>query len=53
MTWLRSFFEALGPKGAVANVEAVLVSRAREDWAVEGLELRLAEATRRRSTRAA
>jgi hypothetical protein len=37
LTTLRS----LGHQGALANVQAVLESRTREDWLVEGLSRRL------------
>lgn len=38
---LTTFLRSLGPAGAVANARAVLDERRREDWAVDGLLLRL------------
>jgi hypothetical protein len=38
---LTTIVRLLGNDGAVANAQAVLEERAREDWIVQGLTLRL------------
>jgi hypothetical protein len=38
---LTTFVRSLGNDGALANAQAVLESRAREDWLVQGLAGRL------------
>ncbi len=38
---LTTLLRSLGNPGAVANVRQVLEARQREDWAVEGLVVRL------------
>lgn len=38
---LTTFVRSLGTDGALANVQAVLDARAREDWLVQGLARRL------------
>ena len=41
MNPLTTFVRSLGKDGATANARAVLEARAREDWLVQGLTLRL------------
>jgi hypothetical protein len=38
---LTTFVRSLGNEGALANAQAVLDARAREDWIVQGLTRRL------------
>jgi hypothetical protein len=38
---LTTFVRSLGNDGALANAQAVLDARVREDWLVQGLTLRL------------
>jgi hypothetical protein len=38
---LTTFVRSLGNDGAVANVEAMVAARRREEWLVQGLVLRL------------
>jgi hypothetical protein len=38
---LTTLLRSLGPRGALANVQAVFEARAREEWLVEGLTRRL------------
>jgi hypothetical protein len=40
---LTTLLQSLGARGALANVQAVLETRAREDWLVEGLLHRLGD----------
>jgi len=47
---LTTLVRLLGNDGAVANARAVLDERAREDWLVQGLVLRLDRATASQAT---
>ena len=44
MNPLTTFVRSLGNEGALANAHAVLETRAREDWLIQGLSRRLEHA---------
>ncbi|MDQ2649350.1 MAG: hypothetical protein M3Z03_07340 [Actinomycetota bacterium] len=50
---LTTLLRSLGHQGALANVQAVLESRVREDWLVEGLSRRLDDPVAARTRQAA
>lgn len=53
MPSITTLLRSLGNDGALANVEAVLEERQRQDWLVAGLTLRIAAHDRKRAADAA